>query len=212
MREKHIMITGCSSGLGRELMNVGTERGHIVFPHMRNGTCRITGDIRDPEFIDKFYDWLQHCNIEVFINNAARYWNIDAEITSDDKVREIIDTNVTAQILMLKRVYKYFRKSKGGLIININSLCVEHPNKDESIYCASKFALQGFSKALQAGAVGTGVEIVDVYPGGIQTGVTADRDNYHTLMRPREVANQVMDLVNRKHHYVNEIKLRKRNK
>jgi len=72
--------------------------------------------------------------------------------------------------------------------------------------------MMGFSKALQAGAVGTGVEIVDVYPGGIQTRMTEDRDNYDTLMDANEVANQILDLVNRKHHYVNEIKLRKRNR
>ena len=56
------------------------------------------------------------------------------------------------------------------------------------------------------------MEIVDVYPGGIQTRMTEDRDNYDTLMDANEVANQVLDLVNRKHHYVNEIKLRKRNR
>jgi len=211
-RGKHIMITGCSSGLGRALMDNGIQRGHIIFPHMRRGKCRITGDITDPQFIDRFYDWLQQCNTQVFINNAAIYWNVNAEVTSDDKVREIIDTNVTAQILLLKRAYNYFRRSKGGLIININSLSVDHPNIDESIYCASKYALMGFSKSLQAGSVGTGVEIVDVYPGGIQTRMTEDRDNYDTLMDVDEVANQVLDLVNRKHHYVNEIKLRKRNK
>jgi len=34
-RGKHIMITGCSSGLGRALMDNGIQRGHVIFPHMR---------------------------------------------------------------------------------------------------------------------------------------------------------------------------------
>ena len=71
---------------------------------------------------------------------------------------------------------------KGGLIVNINSLAYQQPSANETIYCATKFALKGFSKALQMEAIGSGVEIIDVHPGGIQTNMTRDRKGFETMM------------------------------
>ena len=56
-----------------------------------------------------------------------------------------------------------------------------------------------------------GVEVLDVYPGAIQTRMTEDRQNYQTLMKSDEVAYQILDLISDKKHYVNEVILRKRN-
>ena len=60
-------------------------------------------------------------------------------------------------------------------------------------------------------AVGTGIEIMDVYSGGIQTKMTLGRSNYDSLMDVDEVAEQVIDLISDKKYYVNEVVLRKRN-
>ena len=60
-----------------------------------------------------------------------------------------MESNLTSQIKVLNRVYNYFVEKNDGMIININSLCVRHPSPTETVYCASKFGLLGFSKALQ---------------------------------------------------------------
>ena len=100
---------------------------------------------------------------------------------------------------------------KGGLIVNINSLAYQQPSANETIYCATKFALKGFSKALQMEAIGTGVEIIDVHPGGIQTNMTRDRKGFQSMMSPVDVAAWIIDTVDRDSGYINEIVLRKRN-
>lgn len=207
---KNIVITGCGSGLGKALFEASSNK-HVVFPHYRSGDFGLVGDITDYTFPSKLSEYLERVNADVFINSAAVYCGGSLEDTTDEEIESTILTNLTSQIIMLKRVYSYFKKKKSGLIININSLSGIYPSKNETIYSATKFGLKGFSKSLQIEAIGTGVEIVDVYPGAIQTRMTENRPNYDTLMRSDEVAEQILDLIADKKHYVNELILRKRN-
>lgn len=207
----NILITGCASGLGNELFNQAISRYHSVVPHFRSGSVGLIGDICEYNFPDKLTECLEGNDIDVFINNAAVYIGGPLEDTSEGEIDRALNVNVTSQILMLKRVYSFFKQKKSGLIININSLAGIYPSKNESIYCASKFALKGFSKSLQIEAIGTGVEIVDVYPGAIQTRMTESRPNYESLMKVDEVAEQILDLISDKKYYINELILRKRN-
>ena len=59
--------------------------------------------------------------------------------------------------------------------------------------------------------MGKGIEVMDVYLGGVQTRMTKDRLSYDSLMKSDDVAMQIIDLINTKSYYVNEITLRRRN-
>ena len=187
-----------------------------VFPHYRKGDptiARLIGDLRDTDFPDKVDEFIRRSDINVFINNAGVHLNKSPRKTTDEEVDEVIESNLTSQIKVINRVYKYFVEKNNGMIININSLCVRHPSPTESVYCASKFGLLGFSKALQIDALGRNVEIVDVFPGAVQTRMTRNRDNYETLMSADEVAEEVVSLLDKrgKTFYNSEVVLRKRN-
>ena len=199
----NILITGCSSGLGKALYDdIWNHDGLNPFGHYRTedgDPHALIGDITDSDFPEKLDNHIRKYDINCFINNAGIYDG------------EIIDTNLGSQIRMLQVVYKYFLEREKGRIININSVAGLYPSANESIYCASKFGLKGFSKSIQLEAVGTGIEITDVYLGGVQTRMTQDRDNYDDLMRPEDIAECIIDLANTKTFYVNEITLRKRN-
>ena len=213
---KRIAITGCGSGLGEALLSEAEYRGHKVFPHFRRGIPDrdhkpLIGEMSDWDFADRFNSFLQMNNIDTFINNAGMYYGGPIESMSDASITRMIDVNVTSQILMMKRAFHRFKCMRKGLIININSLSYQQPAANETIYCATKFALKGFSKALQMEAIGTGVEIIDVHPGGIQTRMTEDRKGFDTMMSREDVASQVIDLIKRDSNYMNEIVLRKRN-
>ena len=199
----NILVTGCSSGLGEALFNETCKHDHLKsFAHYRSNLVdpyALIGDITDDSFPDKLDEYIRSREVDCFINNAGVLEG------------NVIETNLVAQIKMLQVVYKYFLEKQRGKIININSVAGIYPSANESIYCASKFGLKGFSKSLQLEAVGTGVEITDVYLGGVQTRMTEGRDNYDSLMRSYDVAQQIIDLVNTKSYYVNELILRKRN-
>ena len=200
---RNILITGCSSGLGHALFNKVWEDDNLnPFGHYRTedgNPHALIGDITDSDFPEKLDNYIRENKIDCFINNAGVYEG------------DIIDTNLGSQIRMLQVVYKYFLEREKGRIININSVAGLYPSANESIYCASKFGLKGFSKSIQLEAVGTGIEVTDVYLGGVRTRMTEDRDNYEDLMRPEDIAECMIDLLNTKTFYVNEITLRRRN-
>ena len=152
---------------------------------------RLIGDLRDTDFPDKVDEFIRRCDINVFINNAGVHLSKSPRRTTDEEVDEVIESNLTSQIKVLNRVYNYFVEKNDGMIININSLCVRHPSPTETVYCASKFGLLGFSKALQIDALGRNVEIVDVFPGIVQTRMTRNRDNYETLMSQMSVQRRL---------------------
>ena len=199
----NILITGCSSGLGEALFNETCKHDHLKsFAHYRSNLVdpyALIGDITDDSFPDKLDEYIRSREVDCFINNAGVLEG------------NVIETNLVAQIKMLQVVYKYFLEKQRGKIININSVAGIYPSANESIYCASKFGLKGFSQSLQLEAVGKGIEIMDVYLGGVQTRMTKDRLSYDSLMKSDDVAMQIIDLINTKSYYVNEITLRRRN-
>ena len=143
----NILITGCGSGLGQSILEESIRRDHLVFPHYRNSSSHFSGDICDGGFSDRLGEYVKENNIDVFINSAAIYCGGPLIETSDSDIEETIFTNLTSQILMLKKVFSYFVERKSGLIININSLSGIYPAKNESIYSASKFGSEGPSYA-----------------------------------------------------------------
>ena len=199
----NILVTGCSSGLGEALFNEVYSHDHLnPFAHYRSNLVdpyALIGDITDDSFPDKLDEYIRSREVDCFINNAGVLEG------------NVIETNLVAQIKMLQVVYKYFLEKQRGKIININSVAGIYPSANESIYCASKFGLKGFSQSLQLEAVGKGIEVMDVYLGGVQTRMTKDRLSYDSLMKSDDVAMQIIDLINTKSYYVNEITLRRRN-
>lgn len=217
---RNILITGCGSGLGAALASAAEKvysfehSSNRIHRHYRvggNALADLCGDISEWSFGDKLDSYLRDNDIHTFINCAGRYSGEYLKDISEPSIDNLIKVNLTSQIKMIRRVYKYFLEKQKGLIVNINSLAGKYPSSGESIYCATKFGLSGFSKSLQMEAVGTGIEIMDVYSGGIQTKMTLGRSNYDSLMDVDEVAEQVIDLISDKKYYVNEVVLRKRN-
>lgn len=207
------MITGCGSGLGSSLVKKSINYPAKIFAHYRSGNIpnALIGDITQNEFLNCLPKYLEDNNIDVFINNAAIYTNGTIIDTTDEQITQLIYTNLTSQILILKRVFEFFNKKKSGLIVNINSLAGLYPSPKESVYCASKFGLYGFSKSLQLEAIGGKIEIVDVFPGAMKTKMTYSRSNYEFLMDTCEIAETIYDIVfNDKKHFITEVVIRRK--
>jgi short-subunit dehydrogenase len=208
---KNILITGCGSGLGKILSE---NKYHNIFSHYRfvenPPVNSIVGDLRDINVLNSLSQIIDDNDINVFINNVGVYLNSPISEISDEELIEVINVNLISSMLLLKRIYSYFKKKNGGLIININSLAGKTPAANESVYCASKFGLCGFSKSIQLEAIGTGIRIVDLYPGAIKTRMTKDRQNYDNLIDPNDIAALIYGIIeNEKTCYQNEIILRK---
>jgi short-subunit dehydrogenase len=208
----NILITGCGSGLGKCLAK---NTNHNIFCHFRTteypGSNILVGDINKLDFADRIDAFIRGNKISVFINNAGVYKKGSILDISDSDIFEILHTNLVSQILILKRVYSFFKSNNSGLIININSLAGKTPSATEPVYCASKFGLQGFSKSLQLDAIGSGVNIVDLYLGAMKTRMTEDRKNHSNLINPEEISELIYNIIEtNKSYYTNEIVVRRK--
>lgn len=208
---KNVLITGCSSGLG---FSLSENKNNNIFSHYRTfenpQDNMIIGDLTDKNFLLEFDNFLEKNQIDVLINNAGIYHSDSLINFTDKQIFDLINTNLISPILLTKRICKHFQNKNNGMVININSLAGKNPSNKESVYCASKFGLSGFSKSLQLELIGSNIKIIDLYLGAMKTRMTTDRSNYENLINPDEVSELIYEIIeNKKTYYSNEIVIRK---
>lgn len=206
-----IIITGGASGLGFELIKQSLEKGLIVcnidkntekmsklandFKENYKGFC---GDISDEKFITNTINEIKNMgNIKVLINNAGEpSFKIPTEYTKEDI--EKCFKGLQGMIIVSTQVLRA-KEEKDVKIVNIMSSAALRGNKQESVYCATKWGERGYTESLKVAYKGTSVKVIGVYPGGINTNFYKDSRDYvseekqNTFMDPTEVANTIME-------------------
>lgn len=230
MKEKTVLITGSSRGLGARLALAYAREGYNIILHGRNekrllkvqediifspdyeGHCYVViGDITLEKTIVSLEQIAEQCNIDVLINNAGTYMNSTFKNMTSTEIKNVMDTNLAAPIKLTKIIYPIFVEKKSGLIINISSVAGKNPNEMEAIYCASKYGLRGFMDSFQIEANKNGVKIINVYLGAMQTAMTRDRIDYRRFIKPEEVADLILKISkDYKSLRITEIDLRRR--
>lgn len=206
-----IIITGGASGLGLELVKQSLEKGLVVcnidkdtekmsklnndFKENYKGFC---GDISNEEFMTNTINEIKNIgNIKVLINNAGEpSFKIPTEYIKEDidKCFKGLQGMIIASTQVLKA-----KEEKDVKIVNVMSSAALRGNKQESVYCATKWGERGYTESLKACYKGTSVKIIGVYPGGINTNFYKDSRDYvseekqGTFMNPTEVANTIMN-------------------
>ncbi len=208
-----IIITGGTSGLGLELVKQSIERGYLVCNIGRN-TYKMDelhrefgdnhkgfiGDISDEEFVNNTVEEIsKHGNIKVLINNAgASVFKMPADYNKSD-----IDTclkGLEGMILFSGKTLKV-KEEQDLKIVNIMSSAALKGNKQEAVYCATKWGERGYTESLKVAYKGTSVKVIGVYPGGINTGFWNNSRDYvseeksNTFMNPADVAKTILDNV-----------------
>jgi uncharacterized protein len=193
---KNCIITGASSGLGRSLLKELISENYTVLtiqrtPPMKHKNVHwIKADLKESDRLPLhlLQDWTDNNNVQLLINNAAKY---DSGSFGSDQAREILAINLMSPIIITNIVEK--NMTSGGLIININSVAGTHGMEYEPIYSASKHGLKGFSKSLRMQLSSRKINVLDIYPGGINTELWNDDNPYpggdiKKTMNPKEIA------------------------
>ena len=176
-----VLVTGCSSGIGRELVKQLSSRGLIVAATARKpDTLRDlvgTGvsihrlDVTDPESIKHAVAEIldTHGRIDILVNNAG-YGLIgpSAELPLDD-IRQQFETNVFGPLALIQAVVPVMARHEHGLIINMGSVSGITATPWSGPYCASKAALHLFGDTLRMELAPFGIKVVTVQPGGIKS-------------------------------------------
>ena len=186
LKNKKILITGATGGIGYSLVKKFYELGSIV---LATGTNEIKLDQLKKEFQNikiKSFKLDQHTEIEnfitschseldgidVLINNAGiTSDNISVRLT-DENWKKVIDINLTSTFLMCKQTIKKMLKNKHGKIINITSIVAHTGNLGQANYAASKAGIIGFSKSLAIEYAKKNINVNCISPGFIKTEMT----------------------------------------
>ena len=211
LKDKWILITGASKGLGREMAILLAEAGGNLILTARsaelleelktsivaNGAECITvvGDLRDSAVLESIKSLCIDKQLDILVNNAGVVDITPLEGVSDERVDEIIELNLVVPIKLTKAVIEMFKNRKRGVIVNVNSAGGKKPVPDHTVYCASKYGFNGFAETLKLEIKGLGIRIISVCPGKMATelfnaaGRPMDTDAF---ISPREVAQGVL--------------------
>ena len=186
LKDKKIIITGATGGIGNSLVKKFTDNGSIV---LATGTKEEKLNSLKNKFsniyIEKF-NLAEHKNIESFIEDASNKLggidvlvnnagmnldNISIRLT-EENWKKVLDLNLTATFLMCKFAIKKMLKNKSGKIINITSIVGHTGNLGQANYAASKAGIVAFSKSLAIEYAKKNININCVSPGFIKTEMT----------------------------------------
>jgi NAD(P)-dependent dehydrogenase (short-subunit alcohol dehydrogenase family) len=179
---KTILITGTSSGLGRETATLFAAKGWNVVATMRaperemqlsalDGVLVTRLDVEDPASITAAVDAAldRFGRIDVLVNNAGYGAYGPLEATPMDKIRRQFEVNVFGLLATTKAVLPHFRSNKAGTIVNISSIGGRITFPLGTLYHGTKFAVEGLSESLHYELAPLGVRVKIVEPGGIRT-------------------------------------------
>jgi len=180
---KNLVITGATSGVGLAVAKLFIKNGWCVVGIARNLTnlellknelgekfIPINVDISLPASVSKAFDviWSKVGCIDILVNNAAIFVARSFTELTIEEIDQIIDVNLKGTIYCTFNAIKII-SPKGGRIINIGSVAGEYGIRNQSIYCASKFGIDGFAEALNQELLEKGINISTISPGGINT-------------------------------------------
>ncbi len=158
----------------------------------------FVGDISDENFVKQSIKEISEFgNIKYLINNAVEpSFKLPAEYEKVDIEKCL--KGLQGMILCSANTLKV-KNEQNLKIVNIMSSAALRGNKQESVYCATKWGEKGYTKSLKVAYKGTSVKVIGVYPGGINTEFYKNSRDYitkekqNTFMNPNEVAKIICD-------------------
>lgn len=199
MSERSILITGCSSGIGRHAAGTLAERGWQVLATCRTeddaARLRAAGfearrlDYTDPGSIADAVDWTLNRTggrLDALFNNGAHAIGGAIEDTETDGFRAIFEANFFGWHDLTRRVLPVMRAQGAGRIVQCSSVLGFVAARMRGPYVATKYAIEGYTDALRLELRGTGIHVVLIQPGPIDTMIRLNaRPHYERWVQRR---------------------------
>jgi short-subunit dehydrogenase len=183
---KVILITGISSGFGKETSALLERNGHIVYGTVRKPAETdpfvhvLQMDLMNLDSVSKAVQTViqQKGRIDVLINNAGMHTGGPIETLPFEFIKKQMDTNFLGLVHLTRNVLPVMRKQGGGTIINFGSIGGLMGLPFQGFYSASKFAIEGFSEALRMEVKQFKINVVVINPGDFHTCNSANRRGF----------------------------------
>ena len=232
---KTFFITGASSGLGekfaisvadmaKNLIIVGRSKNKLLklkkkilkinskvnFMCLQADLSTNSGAIR---LIEKFKKQKKIKFVDVLVNSAANFTVKKIEDITINQIKRDFQINIIAPFVLSKYFGLNMKRKNKGVIFNIGSSSSYDCSEKTSIYCSTKHALLGMSKAFNSELKSYGVKSIFIAPGSMKTpmGRKVKNQDYNTFIDPKEVAILMKNLLqNQKTIFVDELKIKRK--
>ncbi|MCL2318378.1 MAG: SDR family oxidoreductase, partial [Methanomassiliicoccaceae archaeon] len=179
---KTVMITGSSSGIGKETARIFQKKGWNVIATMRDPNAEeelhtlenvkvVKCDVTDLDSISSAVKEgiAAFGKIDVLVNNAGYYAIGPFEAATHEQIEKQFDTNLLGVINMTKEVLPYLREQRSGTIVNVSSIAGMVTFPLHSLYNSTKWGVEGFSEALRYELRPFNIRVKIIEPGVIKT-------------------------------------------
>ncbi len=209
MKDKVVVITGGSRGLGECIARLLISKGAKVVisdidvsqlqkTSVELGATAIVADVtKEPDMQSLAQQTVaQFGQIDLWINNAGIWLpRAPAEEIDMKRAHELFEVNLFGTMYGSRAALAQMKKQSSGTILNIISTSALQGRPNSSVYCASKYAIRGFTDSLRLELADKGISVTAVYPGGMKTHLFDESkpDDFDEYMSPDLAADKIVE-------------------
>jgi NADP-dependent 3-hydroxy acid dehydrogenase YdfG len=220
IKNKVAIVTGASDGLGKQvalkLAKEGVELALIARNEERlnqvrseclslgsskveSYVCDISNRERVVETVKKIISSFE--SADILLNIAGVWQKLNSlENISYEEIENVININLKGLIFLTKELMPFLKKESETAIINVSSRSGVTAQKDQSVYSASKWGVNGFTEVLKVDLKGSNVRVADICQGAMQTDIftkVGDSKDLSNATRPEDLADVIVFMLTR---------------
>lgn len=219
LKGKTAVITGASDGIGKQIALKLASQGVSLALIARNvkrleevrskcielGATKVEVYVCDLKFKEQIKTTVEKIKIdfekiEILINNAGVWQKVaQLEEATLENIGDVISTNLTGLVMLTNLILPELRKQESALI-NVSSHSGIEAKNGQSLYCASKWGVTGFTESLRLDLKGSSVRVAGVYQGGTQTTLfekANDVKDITKFTKPEDLAEVIVFMLSR---------------
>ncbi|WP_107040058.1 SDR family NAD(P)-dependent oxidoreductase [Brumimicrobium mesophilum] len=221
LKDKSIFVTGSSAGIGKEIAfscsnmdanmiitGRNSQRLEDTFNDLKTNSNNqfIVADLKSNEDIEKLVDRLPL--LDGIVLNAGIVKTVPVAFIKKEQIQEVFDVNFTSSVVLIQKLLRKKKIKKGASICFISSVASNYVNLGNSLYSASKGAVNSFTKSLALELSSKQIRVNAILPGFIQTSILEnsgiDQDSIKEHLnnypmgrfgKPEDIANGVIYLM-----------------
>jgi 3-oxoacyl-[acyl-carrier protein] reductase len=186
---KRILVTGASRGIGRAIARACAREGAVVGANYHSSgdaarqlcdeiareegraTHLLQFDVASPGSVETGI--ARFCELagglDALVNNAGRFEGGLLPTLSIDAIQSVLSVNLAGAIYCARAALPQFLLQRSGIILNVSSVAAARPNPGQSVYAATKSALEGFTRALAVEYARKNIRVLCLCPGPVKT-------------------------------------------